>query len=194
MSLTFPCRPISKMIAMESILLIILYYGLYPVYAHPFFRGSEGIIESDEIYVPDKKFQEQFQRDLLLGIDKTLYPHMILAALIALAMFVGSLVWCKTLYDQRNEPTEEEKIEIKRTTLRQHFTTTKALKTKERPISCPICHDEYQEDDQIAFSDNDECKHHFHTDCIMEWMMKGNDDCPMCRNIYVHIESLGCYK
>lgn len=180
------------MIDVETFLgiIVILYSRLDPAYAYPFFRGSKGIIDSDEISVPGNEFQEQSERELLLEIDKSLYPHMIMAAFIALAMFVGSLVWCKTIYDERNEPTEEEKREIKRTTLRQHFTNTKAPKTEELPISCPICHEEYNEDDQIAWSDNDECKHHFHTDCIMEWMMKGNDDCPMCRNIYVHIDLL----
>jgi len=49
---------------------------------------------------------------------------------------------------------------------------------------CSICCEAYVKGDDIAWSKNDNCCHAYHTDCIMEWLMK-HDDCPMCRNDYL---------
>ena len=51
-------------------------------------------------------------------------------------------------------------------------------------ISCSICFEEYQEGEQIAFSNNEgKCRHAYHVDCILEWLMD-HDDCPTCREQY----------
>jgi hypothetical protein len=47
---------------------------------------------------------------------------------------------------------------------------------------CSICLDEYKVGDEIAYSKNDECYHAFHKDCIIEWLLKHGDSCPICRN------------
>jgi hypothetical protein len=55
------------------------------------------------------------------------------------------------------------------------------------PKTCPICLEDYKVDDDIAWSNNEECPHAFHLDCIMGWLME-NDDCPLCRADYLCID------
>ncbi|GFH55125.1 hypothetical protein CTEN210_11601 [Chaetoceros tenuissimus] len=50
---------------------------------------------------------------------------------------------------------------------------------------CTICCEEYVIGEDIAWSNNDECCHCFHTDCIVAWLMHDNDECPICRNQYI---------
>ena len=54
-------------------------------------------------------------------------------------------------------------------------------------LSCPICFNEYQVGDDIAWSCNETCHHAFHYDCIVQWLMK-HDECPMCRSDYLRLE------
>lgn len=49
---------------------------------------------------------------------------------------------------------------------------------------CSICLSEYEEGDDICLSPNPQCKHAFHKDCMVEWLMKHNR-CPICRNNYL---------
>jgi hypothetical protein len=56
---------------------------------------------------------------------------------------------------------------------------------EETPIpSCTICLFDYQEDDNICWSHNPQCQHHFHKVCIIEWL-KNHDQCPCCRHNYL---------
>ncbi|GFH47495.1 hypothetical protein CTEN210_03970 [Chaetoceros tenuissimus] len=51
---------------------------------------------------------------------------------------------------------------------------------------CIICCDNYEEGDDIAYSRNQECHHFYHVDCILEWLMRdNNDDCPLCRSAFL---------
>ncbi|GFH46452.1 hypothetical protein CTEN210_02926 [Chaetoceros tenuissimus] len=51
---------------------------------------------------------------------------------------------------------------------------------------CIICCDNYEEGDDIAYSRNHECHHFYHVDCILEWLMRdNNDDCPLCRSAFL---------
>ena len=48
--------------------------------------------------------------------------------------------------------------------------------------SCPICFELFKEKDVICCSKiNSECKHLYHEQCMVQWLLK-HDDCPMCRN------------
>jgi len=47
--------------------------------------------------------------------------------------------------------------------------------------NCPICCETYVNGDDVAWSRNEHCWHAYHTDCILEWLLK-HDDCPICRN------------
>ena len=51
------------------------------------------------------------------------------------------------------------------------------------PKSCPICCEDYQKGDDIAWSKNEKCHHAYHVDCLLEWLAQHND-CPMCRESY----------
>ncbi|KAL7529923.1 hypothetical protein ACHAXR_003230 [Thalassiosira sp. AJA248-18] len=44
---------------------------------------------------------------------------------------------------------------------------------------CAICICPYEEGDIRIFSPN--CSHVFHKDCILEWLVKGHNECPCCR-------------
>jgi hypothetical protein len=56
---------------------------------------------------------------------------------------------------------------------------------EETPIpNCTICLNDYQEDDNICWSHNPLCLHHFHKACIIEWLKK-HDECPCCRHNYL---------
>ena len=45
-------------------------------------------------------------------------------------------------------------------------------------VNCPICFENVEDDKYIL----PECKHTYHTNCIMTWFRTGNKSCPMCRN------------
>ena len=49
---------------------------------------------------------------------------------------------------------------------------------------CTICLCDYEEGDEIASSPNSKCKHSYHKECILEWLMK-HDNCPCCRVDYL---------
>lgn len=49
------------------------------------------------------------------------------------------------------------------------------LATEEEDV-CPICLEEYIEEDPEILT---KCKHHFHLECILEWMER-SDACPIC--------------
>jgi len=56
------------------------------------------------------------------------------------------------------------------------------------PKSCSICLEPYREGDDICWSQNENCYHAYHQDCILDWLMQ-NDDCPLCRADYFESKS-----
>ena len=53
----------------------------------------------------------------------------------------------------------------------------------EEPTTCHVCLMNYEVDEDVAFSPNDACVHHFHKECITDWLLR-NPNCPLCRNDY----------
>jgi len=51
---------------------------------------------------------------------------------------------------------------------------------------CPICWSDFLRNDFVTTLHCDE-KHIFHTECIEQWIRKGQNSCPLCRQ---HIASL----
>jgi hypothetical protein len=49
---------------------------------------------------------------------------------------------------------------------------------------CAICLQDYSIGDQICWSKNRLCQHHFHHDCLVPWLLKHNH-CPCCRLDYL---------
>lgn len=54
----------------------------------------------------------------------------------------------------------------------------------DQPTKCDICLFDYEMDDEVAWSSNEECTHAFHKDCITDWLLR-NPKCPLCRRDYV---------
>jgi len=53
----------------------------------------------------------------------------------------------------------------------------------DRP-TCTICFNVYEAGDEICWSNNPQCNHMFHKDCIEEWLLR-HDECPCCRLNYM---------
>lgn len=50
--------------------------------------------------------------------------------------------------------------------------------------ACAICLDEYEPGSRISQSFNRRCKHRFHHECILDWLMN-DDTCPCCRQNFL---------
>lgn len=55
---------------------------------------------------------------------------------------------------------------------------------RSKEFKCPVCWEEYVENDKICWSQNPQCNHTFHIECIQPWLMQ-HDQCPLCRNNYL---------
>ena len=49
---------------------------------------------------------------------------------------------------------------------------------------CAICYSNFQEHDLVCESNNTECHHIFHKECMSMWLSK-HLDCPICREVYI---------
>ena len=47
---------------------------------------------------------------------------------------------------------------------------------------CSICYEPLENDESINKIYSLECKHKFHTDCIMKWFRNKNSSCPLCND------------
>ena len=70
-------------------------------------------------------------------------------------------------------------------TLQNH---TQPITISRDDSQCPICQEEYTNNNQLIFLP---CKHHFHKACIDEWIIV-NDNCPVCRGPF--IQELANYR
>lgn len=55
------------------------------------------------------------------------------------------------------------------------------------PWICAICLAPYEIGDEICWSQNPQCDHCYHHECIEHWLYK-HEECPMCRSIYIPAE------
>ena len=53
-----------------------------------------------------------------------------------------------------------------------------SLELKEKNTSCPVCREEYRENDEVRTL---KCNHVFHTDCVDNWLINHSHKCPCCR-------------
>jgi hypothetical protein len=63
------------------------------------------------------------------------------------------------------------------------------LTKKDDTSKCYLCLMAYTQGEEVAFSKNNKCKHQFHKDCIVEWLMK-RTACPCCREEYIENNKL----
>ncbi|CAB9509137.1 Zinc finger, C3HC4 type (RING finger) [Seminavis robusta] len=61
------------------------------------------------------------------------------------------------------------------------------------PNCCAICLCDYEKGDTVVWSCHKECKHAFHQECILEWLLKiqdGGTPCPCCRQEFTDWETM----
>lgn len=80
---------------------------------------------------------------------------------------------CPSFYGKKPSKKATMKLIKKKTKLQKY---KEDLVDKE-DASCAICLSEYQPSEEIRFLP---CKHHFHSDCIVQWLMT-NKSCPFCK-------------
>jgi hypothetical protein len=56
---------------------------------------------------------------------------------------------------------------------------------EEEMAGCSICLSHFKPQQLVCESNNSSCQHVFHKDCMVDWLMKYHDDCPMCREVYL---------
>ena len=51
--------------------------------------------------------------------------------------------------------------------------------------TCGICLEDYEVGEMVPFNQNPLCIHHFHSKCLLKWLVEsGKGNCPCCRRIY----------
>jgi hypothetical protein len=56
---------------------------------------------------------------------------------------------------------------------------------EEEMAGCAICLCQFKPQQLVCESNNPSCRHVFHKDCMIDWLMKNHDECPMCREVYL---------
>jgi hypothetical protein len=60
-----------------------------------------------------------------------------------------------------------------------------SLVGEEEMTGCAICLSHFRPQQLVCESSNSLCQHIFHKECMIDWLMKDHDDCPMCREVYL---------
>jgi hypothetical protein len=60
-----------------------------------------------------------------------------------------------------------------------------SLAGEEEMAGCAICLSHFKPQQLVSVSNNSSCQHIFHKDCMVDWLMKNHDNCPMCREVYL---------
>jgi hypothetical protein len=60
-----------------------------------------------------------------------------------------------------------------------------SLAGEEDMAGCAICLSPFKSQQLVCESNNSSCQHVFHKDCMVDWLMKHHDSCPMCREVYL---------
>jgi hypothetical protein len=60
-----------------------------------------------------------------------------------------------------------------------------SLAGEDEMAGCAICLSHFKTQELVCKSNNSSCQHVFHKDCMVDWLMKRHDNCPMCRLVYL---------
>jgi hypothetical protein len=60
-----------------------------------------------------------------------------------------------------------------------------SLVGEEETADCAICLSHFKPQQLVCESNNSSCRHIFHKDCMIDWLTKNHDECPMCREVYL---------
>jgi hypothetical protein len=56
---------------------------------------------------------------------------------------------------------------------------------EEEMAGCAICLSPFESQQLVCESNNSACQHVFHKECMVDWLTKHQDTCPMCREVYI---------
>jgi hypothetical protein len=65
-----------------------------------------------------------------------------------------------------------------------------SLDGEEEMAGCAICLRHFKPQQLVCVSNNSSCQHVFHKDCMVDWLMKDHDNCPMCREAYLLVKTV----
>jgi cbb3-type cytochrome oxidase subunit 3 len=60
-----------------------------------------------------------------------------------------------------------------------------SLAGEDEMAGCAICLSHFKPQELVCKSNNSSCQHIYHKDCMVDWLMKLHDNCPMCREVYL---------
>jgi hypothetical protein len=60
-----------------------------------------------------------------------------------------------------------------------------SLAGEDEMAGCAICLSHFKPQQLVCKSNNSSCQHVFHKDCMVDWLMKRHESCPMCREVYL---------
>jgi hypothetical protein len=60
-----------------------------------------------------------------------------------------------------------------------------SLAEEDEMAGCAICLSHFRPQQLVCKSNNSSCQHVFHKDCMVDWLMKRHESCPMCREVYL---------
>ena len=110
-----------------------------------------------------------------------------------------------------NNVEEESQTEQTESAAIDNYINQKQMILKEKrrvPIFCAICLSEYEKNDRVCWSSNNECSHVFHESCILQWLISSgkkrsmnhqftrhpsdkellrNELCPCCRQDFIFV-------
>jgi preprotein translocase subunit SecG len=93
---------------------------------------------------------------------------------------------------QRVQTTQNDKNMVLPPSTNSAPTETEGISITSIAVSsdrCAICLEYFAKDEVVCTSQNKDCPHFFHHDCIFEWLLT-NEVCPCCRRNYLHIDSV----
>ena len=64
------------------------------------------------------------------------------------------------------------------------------LAAEEEMVGCAICLSNFKPQQLVCESNNPSCRHIFHKDCMVDWLVNKNDSCPMCREVYLLVKTV----
>ena len=79
--------------------------------------------------------------------------------------------------DDDNSSSQRQKF------VQEHLQSSE-WKARNEPLECSICLAPVASGDSVSTSQNPECSHSFHRECVYQWLLK-RKECPLCRNLFL---------